>query len=350
MNEKKRITLQEIANMAGVSRNTVSKMMNGKYKGSMETLERVMKLIKEYDYKGMGQFNDEGEPELQIKTIMLLIKGDVAHSSFFVTLINEIQKSIAEKGYVLMFTTIYPHDIENGHIPMYIDRKKVDGIICLEVFEIEYIKKLVSYDIPIVFLEFCYNIWKVQGNFDVVMMSNEYPISQLTSEMIAQGCTNIGFVGDYRHCRGFFERYQGYLNALFEAGLTSIKEMCITVKDGSDYFDEEKIWNHLKKLNPMPQGFVVANDAIAIRLMETLKEHGYNVEKDFKIVGFDDVEEVAVVKPSLTTVNSNRNALCKLMVSCLLNRMETKNKPRTIVYVDSKIVYRDSFKALKRET
>lgn len=349
MNETKKITLQEIADIVGVSRNTVSKIVNGRFKGSPEVMDRVLKLMREHDYKGMGQFEheQEREPEIQVKTIMLLTKGDIAQSSFFVTLINEIQKSIAEKGYVLMFTTVYQHDIESRHIPMYIEKKKVDGILCMELFEHEYIEKLVSYGIPTVFLEFCYDIWNVQGNFDVVMMSNEYPVSQLTREMIAQGCNRIGYVGDYKHCRGFFERYQGYQNALQEAGIMPDKDCCITVADGSDYFDKQKVWNCLKKMNPMPQGFVVANDALAICLIETLKEHGYDVKKDFSIVAFDDIEEATKIEPSLTTVNSNTDALCKMMVSSLLTRMDMPNKPRTVVYVDSKIVYRDSFKVLK---
>lgn len=348
MSETKKITLQEIADLVGVSRNTVSKIVNGKYKGSADVMERVLKLMREYDYKGMGQIEVAHEPEISIKTIMLLIKGDIAHSSFFVTLINEIQQSIAEKGYVLMFTTVYQHDIDAGRIPLYIEKKKVDGILCMELFEREYIEKLVSYGIPTVFFEFCHNIWSVQGNFDVVMMSNEYPVSKLTKEMINQGCRRIGFIGDYTHCRGFFERYQGCLNAHHEAGILLDKKCCITVADGSDYFDRQKIWNNLKKMDSMPQGFVVANDAIAICLIETLKEHGYDVKKDFKIVAFDGIEEAAKIEPSLTTVNSNTDALCKMMVTSLLHRMEVPNKPRTVVYVDSKIVYRESFQILKQ--
>lgn len=346
MNGTKKITLQEIADLVGVSRNTVSKIVNGRFKGSPEVMERVLNLMREYDYKGMGQLDYSRDSKLQVKTIMLLTKGDMAQSSFFVTLINEIQKSIAEKGYMLMFATIYQDDIEAGHIPMYIEKKHVDGILCMEIFEHDYIEKLVSYGIPIVFMEFCYNIWSIQGNFDVVMMCNEYPVSRLTREMFAQGCKRIGYIGDYRHCRGFFERYQGYQNAHQEVGIIPDKDYCIMIEDGIDYFDKQTVWNILKKMNPMPNGFVVANDAIGICLIETLKEHGYDVKKEFSIVAFDDIDEAAKIEPSLTTVSCDSDALCKMMVSCLLDRMEFPNKPRTVVYVDSKIIYRDSFKAL----
>jgi LacI family transcriptional regulator len=336
MSEK--VTLQEIAELAGVSRNTVSKIVNGHYSGDRETQEKVVSLLQEKNYKGMGNFTEAPEKP---KTILLLAGGMVSNS-FFACLLNETQQNVAASGYVLLFTGMQEAEVKAAQIPAVIKNRQVDGIVCLETFEKNFIEELLKYEIPTVFLDFSRNIWSVQGKYDVVLMNNEFQAFCLTRTLIRQGCQRIGFLGDYTHCRGFFERYQGYCNALMEHQIPLNPELCLTFPDGRDYFDAAALWSYIKSMKEMPDAFVAANDSLAISLIQVLKEHRVRIPEDVCVVGYDNIPEALTVTPPLTTVDCNREALSKTVLSCLVQRMNQPDRPRNVLYVDSTIIYRES--------
>ncbi|MBD5460039.1 MAG: LacI family transcriptional regulator [Lachnospiraceae bacterium] len=342
MDIREKVTLQDIADLAGISRNTVSKILNGRYKGSPKVRERVLGLVREKNYKGMGEHAGE-EPE--VKTILLLCREGVSAAGFFPYLVNEIQRDVEARGYILQYYGITPEELRERRIPDVIARHQVDGIVCMEIFDKDFIKKLIRYPAAIVFLEFCHDLWSVDGRYDVVMMDCAYPVGVLVKRMIEKGCRSIGFVGDYVHCRGFYERYQGYCAALAESGIPVDKNICITFADGGRYFNGQELWKRLKNMPCMPDGFVAANDGIAISLMQTLQERGIRIPEDVKIVSFDDIAEAEEVRPPLTTVHVDRKGLSRSAVDCLLQRMTDPERSRRVVYVETEIVYRGTFRS-----
>lgn len=348
MEIREKVTLQDIADLAGISRNTVSKILNGRYKGSPRIRERVLNLVREKNYKGMGE-NAGEKPE--IKTILLLCREGISSTGFFPYLVNAIQQDVEARGYMLQFYGVTREELRAGRLPDVIVRQQVDGVVCMEIFDRDYIKKLIRHPAATVFLEFCHDMWSIGGRYDVVMMENEYPVCTLTKQMIDRGCRNIGFVGDYTHCRGFYERYQGYLAALTERGIPLNRDLCITFADGDRYFDRQELWKRLKNMPCMPDGFVTANDAIAVSLMQTLQEGGVRIPEEVKVISFDDIAVAAEARPPLTTVHVDRKGFSRSAVECLLQRLADPDRDRRVVYVDTRIVYRDTFRAAdaKRE-
>lgn len=341
MDIREKVTLQEIADLAGISRNTVSKILNGRYNGSPRVRERVLSLVREKNYKGMGE-NAGDKPE--VKTILLLCREGVPSAGFFPYLVDEIQHDVEARGYILQYYGITKEELQKRRIPEVIAKHQVDGIVCMEIFDRDFIKELIQYPAAIVFLEFCHDMWSVDGKFDVVMMDCIYPVSVLVKRMIDRGCRSIGFVGDYVHCRGFYERYQGYCSALAESGMPLDKKICITFADGAGYTNRQELWKRLKNMPCMPDGFVAANDAIAISLMQTLQERGIRIPEDVKIVAFDDIAEAEEVRPPLTTVHADRKGLSRSAVDCLLQRMTDPERSKRVVYVETEIIYRNTFK------
>lgn len=339
----KKVTLQEIADMAGVSRNTVSKILNGHYTGSLQTKDRVLSLMRDNNYKGFGQLNGT-EEEYGNKTILLLSHGELGKSGFFLPLVNEIQQNVESRGCNLMFYGIQHEELEQQQVPKVIADHQVDGVVCIEIFDRPFIEKLLKCHIPTVFLEFYYGLWSIQGKYDVVMMNNEYPVHTLTSQLLDQGCTKIGFVGDFTHCRGFYERYQGYCNALRDHDIPPMPQFCIHYANTEGYGREGKLRKYLKAMSGMPDAFVAANDSVAINLVSILQEWGIQIPQEVQVVSFDDIAEAALVKPPLTTVKSNTDELSKDVVGCLFQRMANPERVRNVIYVDSDIIYRQSTK------
>lgn len=343
MDTRERVTLQDIADLAGISRNTVSKILNGRYRGPQRVKEQVLGLVREKNYKGMGENAGEKEKP-EVKTILLLCREGFSPTGFFPYLINELQRDVEARGYMLQFYGATREELQAGRIPDVVVRGQVDGVVCMEIFDRGYVKKLIRHSAAVVFLEFCHDMWSIGGRYDVIMMENEHPVRTLTMQMIDRGCRGIGFIGDYAHCRGFYERYQGYCGALLEKGMPPDRNLCITISDGNGYFDRPRLWKRLKSMPCMPDGFVAANDAIAISLLQTLREGGVRVPEDVKIVSFDDIAAAAEVKPALTTVHVDRKELSRAAVECLLQRMADPERDKRVIYVNTEIVYRETFK------
>ncbi len=338
MAEKEKVTLQDIANMAGISRNTVSKILNGHYTGSQQIKDRVMELLQESNYKGLGRLMTmEEKPEM--KTILLLSPGGLDPNGFFLPLVNEIQKNVESRGYVLMFYGILSEEVERPEIPQVILDRKMDGIVCMEIFQRPFIEKLLKYGIPVVFLEFFYDMWAVPGKYDVVLMNSEYPVYVLTGKLLDQGYQKIGFIGDITHCRGFYERYQGYCRALRDRKVPEMPQYCINYEDSWGYGTEGELRKRLKAMQELPDAFIVANDFIAINVMSILQEWGIRIPQEVQVISFDNIPEAASTRPPLTTVNVDKEALSKNIINCLLQRMAHPKRPRSVIYTDSEIIY-----------
>ena len=340
---QRKVTLQDIADMAGVSRNTVSKILNEHFTGSQQIKDRVLNLMRENNYKGFGQLSGT-ENKFDDKTILLLSHGELAKSGFFLPLVNEIHQSVESRGCNLMLHGIQHEELEQQQIPKVIADHQIDGIMCIEIFHRQFIEKLLNCHIPIVFLEFYYDLWSIQGNYDVVLMNSEYPVRILTNQLLDQGCTNIGFVGDFTHCRGFYERYQGFCSALRDHNMSPMPQFCINYPDEKGYEKEGKLRKYLKAMDKIPDAFVVANDSIAIHLISILQEWEIQIPKEVQVISFDNITEAAHVNPPLTTVNSDTKELSQNVVGCLFLRMANPQRPRKVIYVDSEIIYRQSTK------
>ncbi|HWT73440.1 MAG TPA: LacI family DNA-binding transcriptional regulator [Mobilitalea sp.] len=340
-----KVKVQDIAEKAGLSRNTVSKIFNGKYNGPPETKEKVLQLAMEMNYKEYGQLQNKINEKLssvETKNILILSKGDIVNSNFFAHIVNEIQKMTEGEGYNLLLSNIRESDIKAMQLPSNVRYGFVDGIVCMELFDKQYTEKLIATGIPTIFVEFYYNAWDIEGNYDIIMMNNEFYVNKMVKNLINDGCKNIGFVGDYRHCRGFYERYMGYVNALRDYSIPVNPQHCMTVDDGDNYFNIPWICEQIQSMDKVPDAFVCANDAIAVNIVKALKQLRFSIPEEVQIISFDDIPDAVNISPALTTVRIFREELGRCAFENLLTRMENPNKKRQIIYVDTEIVVRES--------
>lgn len=338
-----KVKIQDIADRSGLSRNTVSKIFNGKYTGPEETRQKVLKMAVDMKYKEYGQLEltteDKASPK-EMKNILLLSKGDAVASNFFAHIVDAIQKRTEGEGYNLLISSIRENDIETMQLPPAIRSGVVDGIVCMELFDKNYIEKLIALGIPTVFVEFYWDAWDIPGKYDVILMNNEYQVNRLTASLIKDGCKNIGFIGDYRHCRGFYERYTGYANAMRSHNLAIDPKYSITVKDGDNYFDIA--WLADRLAGNIPHAFVCVNDAIAVNVVKAVRQLGYSIPGDVQVTSFDDIPDATNILPALTTVRIFKEELGKCATESLLARIDSPDRQKQLIYVDTEIVLRDS--------
>lgn len=92
----------------------------------------------------------------------------------------------------------------------FLSRSRVDGIICIEFFDLSYITELVKLEYPVIFLDFPVVNTELEGSFDIVLPESQDVVKLFCMKMIREHkARTFGFVGEYLHCRSFYERFSG---------------------------------------------------------------------------------------------------------------------------------------------
>ena len=340
---KKAITIQDIANSLGISRNTVSKVLNGAYVPE-KTKRLVLEKAKELNYKSMS--NMSSEPGYKRKYRLLLLSGKPLNNiNFFIPIIRGVENYCYDKNYELL-QYIYNKDISSfDSFTSYLQGLNIDGIIAMETFDKDFINNLTKQKFPIVFIDFCAYKSSHTGNYDIIETSNREPIYQITRILHKKyNFTRFSFVGDYTHCLSFHNRYVGMLQALLINNVKHSKNYDILKSDKFDYGNPILISEEIKKINTIPECFICCNDFIARNVCKALQELNLRVPEDVFVVGYDDAIDSTSCHPTITTIGMDKEFLGSESVRSLIYRIENPNIPTREISIDSKILPRESTK------
>lgn len=349
-----KVTIQDIADALGISRNTVSKAINNTGILADSTRDKVLQKAMEMDYKQFSYVtitNSKGDMILQEpkkdQEIALFTAKFLGDSHFSSTMLDKFQRETSQLGYGFSMHRLLPEEIEALSIPKSFNGKKTAGIICYEMFDYEYSQMLCGLDIPVLFVDSPVIAQKEPLKADRLYMDNETGIYTFVNEMLKRGKTQIGFIGEYMHCQSFFERYMAYRNAMHLHSLPCPDEYCLLgnnehVKnpDSQDY--QEYLTGCFQKMQHLPDVFICANDFVAIDAMHTLRKLGYDVPGDVYLCGFDDSPESRIVTPSLTTIHIHSQIMGFSAVHLLISRIREPSLNYRTIHTETDLVFRES--------
>ncbi|WP_248547749.1 LacI family DNA-binding transcriptional regulator [Paenibacillus odorifer] len=338
---REKVTIQDIADALGISRNTASKALNGTNGIPDETRNKVIKKAIELKYKQFAFMDTESVQPRNSGNIALLTENLPNTSHFGSKLISGMEKRISAEGYNLSMHIIRDIDQESLSLPNNFDVANVDGIICIELFNSEYSKLITSLGIPTIFIDCSADICYPEFQADVLLMENEHSTYQLTKKLIDGGYTSLGFIGDYNHCRSFNERWVGFNRALIESGVHLDLSQCILDDDRLFFSSPEWADAKLSQINQLPSAFVCANDYIAVTFMKSLKNM-LSIPNDLVICGFDNGPESSIVEPHLTTVHIYSNQMGVKAAEMLLSRIHDPKQPYQVSHIYTKLILRES--------
>ena len=336
---KNAVTIQDLANALGMSRNTVSKALNGKHVPA-KTRNAVINTAIEMGYKGYKlAANSEGS--LGQKRFLILSSRLLMNINYYIHVLRGIEESLTDYDIELVqFSITNPASFSK--FKRYLSDYKVDGIICIEFFEPQYISELLELGLALVFLDFPLYTAPLKGRYDIVLPESCDAVKGFCMQLIAEeDCKTFGFVGDFRHCRSFYERFTGMKEALFLSGLPVDLQYSILHDDAMPY-EPQQLAEAISQLPALPDCFIAANDSIALNILSALKSLKIHVPKDVKVVGFDNIAEAKYSTPPLTSVNVNKNALGKRIISILLDRINNPTQANQIIYIASKLISRST--------
>lgn len=342
----KKITIQDIADALGLSRNTVSKALNNTGVLAEDTRQRILEKAAEMGYNRFIYVQQE--PPARDKEIkeLALISQNIPYGSHFGTFVlNTFQEKISRNHYRLSMFPVRKEEILSRQLPMGFNTEKTAGIVCMELFDPEYSKMLSSLGLPLLFIDTAYNIDITQINADFLLMENQASMFHLTDTLIQNGYRHLTFAGDFRHCRSFYERYQGFMNALSVNGLSPVNTK---FSDRDTFKDPEILNNTVNQLSQLPDVFMCANDFVAVDLIKALKKHGIKIPEDVLITGFDNSPESRIIEPHLTTIDIPSSKIGYIAADMLLSRIDDPDIPYRTTHVRTTTKYRASTGELNR--
>lgn len=336
---KNSVTIQDIANALQMSRNTVSKALNGK-DVPLKTRNAVINMAIEMGYKGY-KLAAAGDTALGHKRIALLSSRLLMNINYYIYVLRGVEESLSNYDIELaQFNVTTPTSF--AKFRHYLANNKVDGILCIEFFEPEYITELLELGQPLIFLDFPLVHDPLKGKYDIILPESMSSVKNFCMQMIREGtCRTFGFVGDYLHCRSFYERFLGMREALFLSGLPVDLKYSI-LKDDSTPYGAKDLEKALQALPALPDCFIAANDTIAIELLGALKSMKIHVPKEVKVMGFDNIPEARSTTPPLSSFYVNKGALGKMITNVMLERIAHPMQSNQIIYIASKAVLRST--------
>lgn len=352
-----RITIQDIADALGLSRNTVSKAINNTGILADATREKVLKKAIEMGYKQFSYVNIPGigipgaDPgctlPLKKNEIALLTADFISNSHFASTMLDNFQRGISDSGYTFTMHRIQENEFRNLQLPNSYNVEKTAGIICVEMFDPEYCSMLCGLGTPLLFVDSPASGLGEPLKADVLSMDNQSNIHVFVHEMAKRGKKRIGYIGNCMHCQSFFERFLGYRNAMYLCGLSYQEEYCITGPAGNCKYPSQKEYRkylreRIQSLDSLPDVFICANDFVAIDALLTFKELGICVPKDVWMCGFDDSQESRITSPTLTTIHIHSQIMGFSAVHLLLSRIKDPSMNYRRVYTETSLIYRES--------
>lgn len=340
----KKVTMQDIADELGVSRNTVSRAINNIGSLAGATRERILQKAVEMGYKHFsylkGGYKSAAEYEKHEKGEIALLCGDVSSSAHFASIIfDRLKKELPRFGYNLIVYRVKSENLLQRTLPLSFDPGRFSAIICVEMFDRAYDEMICSLSLPVLFIDGPNKRDGIDLPADQIYMDNTTPITRFVNDMLARGRRRIGFIGDYDRCQSLFERYSAFRCAMLMANAPVEKRFCMKASILED------VGNALLALSDFPEVFICSNDLIAAEAIDVLRRLGMSVPGDILVCGFGDSENSRIMTPALTTVHIHIRVMVSAAIQLLLSRMDEPSLDYRVIHTETELIYRDSTRA-----
>jgi LacI family transcriptional regulator len=340
----KRITIVDVAKQAGVSKGTVSAVINAKNTVKPGTRDHILRVMKELNFrpKGVARNLRNGT---QDKSIGIIIKD--LNYPFYTSIAIGVKEYANSKGYsVIVTSSENDHECERRFSHLF-SAKDIKGTIIAPIVEgpaeIEHLFKLKMINYPFVLLE---DVKGIQAN--VVAIDNLKAIKKAVKYLIDNGHTKIVHFAGPPNSSHTQERIEGFRHAFSERTLAFNKDMIVSV--GSNYEDSfAKTIEYFKCKNreDYPTAVVCFNDQQALAVITALKELNISVPDDISIIGNDDISYAKIYPVPLTTIRAPKHEIGRKAAEILIRNIEsTTLLPVERVVLETEFIIRESTKVL----
>lgn len=338
----KSVKLADIAQKVGVSVVTVSKALSDQKGVSEEMRERIKKLAEEMGYRPPSAVKKESAKPRSYN-IGVLIEEEYLdnYESFYWKIYQQISIYALQHECFAMMEVVSSSMEEQMELPKLVRERKAHGIIVLGRMPDAYLKLLKEDEsVPVVYIDFTDD----DPDSDAVVSDSYYGACRLVNYLIGQGHTRIAYVGTLLATSSITDRYFGYAKALMEHDIPQREDWRLDDRHVSSGFIQEGL---MQIPEEMPTAFFCNCDLTAGKLIQKLRQGGYQVPEDISVVGFDNYIYPGVCDLGITTYEVDQAEMAAQAVKILIKRMGNEaDRPRTYM-VEGRIVVKDSVKKIE---
>lgn len=313
-----KVTMQDIANHLGISKNSVSQALRDKKGVSDATKKEVLAAATALGY----HYAERAATQLHF--ILFATEFALSQTSFFGEIVKSIQHKCSNINAELTIQEIRQEHIDNLTVP--VDLLLYDGIIVLSHSDNRYIKILIDSQIPTIIVDHHDPLLAA----DAILTKNTDGVFSAVSLLHHHHYQTIGFIGDISFSPSYLERYRGFKRALEHFDLPFSSEFIITEIEES----QGALFTKLNQLKTQPDAWFCANSGLAFMLNSYLQSKGLVIPKDIAIICFDNTEFTRMSQPKITNVATDLTFMGELAVETLQERMNNRSVP----YVHKQIV------------
>ena len=325
------VTIRDVAALAGVSHQTVSRVINGYERVSPETRRKVEEAITQLDFRPnvYARFMASGHtrnlgcitPNLTDYTFARIIEG--------------AETKARHLGYSVISASTQDESTFSSLVDELIPTGRTEGLVVINPY-VDQVFTLLPQGFPLVFL----GTTAREGWADAVRLDDLNAGRAATQHLLDLGHTQIAILTGSIEEDCARDRLTGYQQALFERGIQPQQDLII-YGDWSPKSGYENIFRLLEGKLPFSAIFA-QNDCIALGAIRGLNEAGLSVPKDVSIIGFDDIPLSAYFNPALTTMRQDFFEIGWMAAHRLIERIQNPFQPFKQLHLSAELIVRNS--------
>ena len=325
------VKIKNVADAAGVSTATVSRVLANKPHVRPEVQQRVMEVVRKLNYQP-----NRAAQSLRSNTskIIALIVADI-ENPFFQKVSRAVDDTAQELGYnVIVCNTDEDPEKEKECLELLRVGNLAGAILAPTLVGLENFNDINSLDTPVVMID------RHASNYDVdnVLIDNVSSAHRIVTHLIEHG---------YRRLAGVFgssttgrERHDGFLKALKDHDIKPLKDLIKFTEAREE--DGFKVAMKLLKMRDRPDAILTSNSLLAAGILLAIRESGLAVPDDIAFASFDDTTWAKLIEPSLTVIEQPTYEIGRTAAELLIKRIQDPTRSNREVVLKTKLIVRQS--------
>ena len=333
---KRHVTIEQVAEKAGVSIQTVSRVLNNRPDVSAETRQRVQQIMRNLNYQPYAIAR--GLATKRTYTLGL-ISSDFS-DYWFAQVAMGAEAEAHKYGYFFMLGSSENNSQDEPKYLRLLTEHHVEGILFIRAnrpISLDHLRELQKGGTPVVTTGF----YLTDSELSFVEVDNLDGGRKATQHLIGLGHTQIAMITGPSDLNSVINRTEGYLQALQSAGIASNPNLIVRAHNWWHRSGYQAMKELLDKNLPFTAVFA-HNDRLAKGAISALSEAGLKVPQDVSIIGYDDIPEAEFDNPPLTTIRQPMQEVGKAAANLLINLIEDPNATPQQILFNTELISRSS--------
>ena len=336
------LTLEDIAKKAGVSRSTVSRVVNNHENISDGVRQRVLQVIKETGYRPNAAARALASNQSHM--IGLVLPHSVSRlftDPYYPQLLKGISQACNQYDYTLAFFLVSSKEDEKKILSRVPNKGLLDGVLVQSGHhgDQQIIGHMIDADMPQVVIGRPFR----SDNVSYIDVDNVRGAYYAVSHLVRMGYQRIATITGPLESTAGLDRRQGYTRALSERGFDTLGELIVE----GDFTELGGYYAMKALLEKKPDAVFAASDAMAVGAMRAIEEQGLIVPDNIAVIGYDDIPMTMPGDIKLTTIRQPVIEIGYKAVELLLDLVENGTQPPRHFILDSKLVLRATCGSLR---